>query len=235
MMASHYSVSRASFVGMARPIRHDPARAAFVAFAKARKTSMLQWAKAAGVKPNSIYNWLAGRANELSIQSLRRLAAAADTTIETLLGGHPPPRAPDLHAVPLISTVIAGAWKETADPYEPGDGATMIGVDRPVGRNAFALLIEGTSMEPDFREGDSIIVDPSVQPLPGDFVVAKLAVDDKATFKRYAVKRVETKARRRSEVVELVPLNALHPTLTFEREGDHIVGVVVEHHRYLRR
>ena len=37
-------------------------------------------------------------------------------------------------------------------------------------------------MEPDFREGDAVVIDPEVIPLPGDFVVAKNG-EEEALFK----------------------------------------------------
>ncbi|MCZ4058067.1 S24 family peptidase [Pantoea sp. LMR881] len=39
-------------------------------------------------------------------------------------------------------------------------------------------------MEPDFKEGDVIIVDPEIEPVPGEFVVAKNG-EHEATFKKY--------------------------------------------------
>ncbi|WP_391540669.1 LexA family protein [Lonepinella koalarum] len=55
--------------------------------------------------------------------------------------------------------------------------------DLDVSENAFALKIKGDSMEPDFIEGDVIIVDPKIQPHAGEFVVA-VNGDYEATFKK---------------------------------------------------
>lgn len=41
----------------------------------------------------------------------------------------------------------------------------------------FALKVRGKSMEPEFKEGDTIIVDPDLCPCPWDYVVAKTVVN----------------------------------------------------------
>lgn len=38
---------------------------------------------------------------------------------------------------------------------------------------AFAVWVQGNSMTPEFNEGDLVIIDPDVAPLPGDFMVEK--------------------------------------------------------------
>lgn len=52
------------------------------------------------------------------------------------------------------------------------------------GVNAFALKVIGESMEPEFTDGATIIVEPNIEPMSGDFVVAKFGKDDDITFKR---------------------------------------------------
>ncbi len=87
---------------------------------------------------------------------------------------------------------------------------------------AFALVVSGQSMEPDFFSGDRIFVDPDVTPAPGDIVVARV-VDD-LILRKY--RPLSDSAR----VFELVPR---HPDYMIVRSPDAaIVGVVVEHHRF---
>ena len=51
-------------------------------------------------------------------------------------------------------------------------------------QNAFAVEIEGDSMEPRFFAGDRVVIAPNAEPRNGDFVLARLATDG-VVFKRY--------------------------------------------------
>jgi SOS-response transcriptional repressor LexA len=140
-------------------------------------------------------------------------------------------RRPPAYAVPLIDKVAAGHWTEITDPYEKGDAESWIPVVRDIGPRAFALRIEGASMEPDFHDGDIIIVDPDLAPQPGRFVVARVDEDNAATFKRYREKGRDGRGR---PIIELVPLNPDWPVMSISTaKGGRIVGVAVEHHRTL--
>lgn len=86
--------------------------------------------------------------------------------------------------VPLISDVQAGAFKEHVDNFHPGDGGMeMIPTTVPVKRYTFALRVSGDSMEPEFKEGMILVIEPELDPLPGDYVVAKNG-DGATTFKQ---------------------------------------------------
>ena len=84
-------------------------------------------------------------------------------------------------AVPLISWVQAGHWHEPEDHFRPGEGGRT-GASSTKDENAFALRVIGDSMEPEFREGDIVIVSPNTEPVNGDFVIAKVAGE--VTFKQ---------------------------------------------------
>jgi SOS-response transcriptional repressor LexA len=115
--------------------------------------------------------------------------------------------------VPLISWVQAGGYNEAIDLYEPGYGEDLVNVTVQVGRHTFALRVVGDSMEPEFFEGEMIVVEPDMQFENGDFVIAKAGND--ATFKK--VTKVDGDWY-------LKPLNGTYPTKPLG-EG-HIIGVV---------
>ncbi len=132
--------------------------------------------------------------------------------------------------VPVIDRVEAGMWGETADAYAPGSGSSSLMTDYPVSKDSFALDIIGTSMSPEFTPGDRVIIDPTISPRPGDFVVAKRDVDEAATFKKYRERGSDPAGK---PIVELVPLNSDWPTLLID--ADHpgrIIGTMIEHRRY---
>ncbi|MBT5414856.1 MAG: helix-turn-helix domain-containing protein [Rhodospirillaceae bacterium] len=134
--------------------------------------------------------------------------------------------------VPVIDYVRAGHWSDVVDPYEPGSGSEFLATDVSLGSNAFALVIDGESMAPEFQAGDKIIVDPDVTPRPGDFVVAKLDGEEKATFKKY---RPRGRDATGQEVIELRALNEDWPALAINAQNPgRVVATMIEHRRYRR-
>lgn len=144
--------------------------------------------------------------------------------------GHPQP-SPAYYA-PLIDRVAAGQWRAIiAEGERPRATRAFELSKRPVG-DAFALEIESGSMAPEFREGDVIVIDTGIEPRPGDYVVAKLDRDDRATFKRYRPRGLDDDGQ---PVIELSPLNDDFPTLVMNaRNPGTIVGVMIEHRRFRR-
>lgn len=133
--------------------------------------------------------------------------------------------------IPVISYVQAGMMTEAMDPFSLGDGFETVVIDEDYSEHTFALRIKGNSMLPMFEPGDTIIIDPSWEPRPGEFVVAK-NTEEEATFKKY---RPRGTSERGEMVFELVPLNDDYPTLNSERDHLHIIGVMAEHRRPARK
>ncbi len=133
--------------------------------------------------------------------------------------------------VPLISYVQAGALAAKS-PIEAFDGSLeYILTDLDISEFSFALRIEGDSMEPDFKAGDVIIVDPEIEPTPGEFVVAKNG-GEQATFKKYRPTYTDMKG---CQHFELVPLNDDYPVINSENQPLTIIGVMIEHRIYRRK
>lgn len=138
--------------------------------------------------------------------------------------------------LPVISYVQAGTWSDATDPYAKGQGMDYIAVDadlaRSLSRSSFALVIEGDSMLDLFQPGDVVVIDPEVAPLPGDFVVAKLEREDRATFKKYREKGLGSDGHME---FDLVPLNSDYPVISVNSNFPaSVIGVMVEHRRRRR-
>lgn len=86
--------------------------------------------------------------------------------------------------LPVMGSIAAGGWCEPSATFDPRDAEEWIDAPGPVGPHAFILRVEGMSMEPKFIEGDKIVIDPSLDALPGHFVVAKRSRDQAATLKQ---------------------------------------------------
>ena len=133
-----------------------------------------------------------------------------------------------IRLVPLISFVQAGSFKEAIMNAQDEFVATYAG---NLGGHAFALEVVGDSMYPEFKAKDKIIVDPDVDPIPGDYVIAQNGSDE-ATFKKYKPRGFDENGR---EYFELVPLNDNYPTLDSRFQDIKILATVIDHIRNLRR
>jgi SOS-response transcriptional repressor LexA len=117
--------------------------------------------------------------------------------------------------VPLLSTVQAGMYTEFVDNLHPGEGEyEKIPTTVPVNRYTFALRVTGDSMEPDFTEGMLLVVEPELDPQPGDYVIAKNGSEE-TTFKQLAKDGGDW---------YLKPLNSRYPIKSLD--GCTIIGVV---------
>ncbi|MUG28242.1 LexA family protein [Aeromonas salmonicida] len=216
---------------------------------RALSLSQVALAKKIGVTGVAVGKWESGL-NQPKGRYLNDLAAALGVTVDWLLTGDgeargqsAPEAMPGYHnvepavipqgtRVPVLSYVQAGHWHEMCEQATAFDGNVEFvtaGVD--VGPCGFGLWLRGQSMEPFFKEGDLIIVDPDEAPQPGDFVVAKNGSEE-ATFKKYRPRGIDESGQ---EVFELVPLNDDFPTMHSDRQHIQIIGVMVEHRSYRKR
>lgn len=139
--------------------------------------------------------------------------------------------------IPVLSYIEAGDPKPVIADYMAGAGMDEVAVDseleQELSMESFALVVSGSSMAPEFKEGDVVVIDPSVKPRPGDIVVATLEAESEATIKKYRSRGNDSAGHH---VFELVPLNEDYHTITISSENPgHIVGTVVEHRRNLMR
>lgn len=133
--------------------------------------------------------------------------------------------------IPLISYAQVSEIAEGTYALDLEGKFEYILSDVDCSANSFALRIVGDSMNPEFVEGDIIIIDPEVKPSPGEFVIAKHGSDE-ATFKKYRPSSPEV-----SGLVEfdLVPLNDDYPTISNKNLPITIIGTMVEHRIFRRK
>lgn len=124
----------------------------------------------------------------------------------------------ELHPVPVISLVAAGQWNAASDEYPPGVADEWVASDVK-GQNIFAVRVKGDSMEPEFTEGDIIILDPHAKTYHNDYVIVRND-EGEATLKQL---------KQYGKIKVLHPLNAKYPDLALsERHQYVVVGRVVE-------
>jgi SOS-response transcriptional repressor LexA len=94
--------------------------------------------------------------------------------------------------------------------------------------NAYALTIEGDSMEPEVRAGDAVILAPNSPPRNGDLVVARLQSGE-VLFKKYRRLGPE------GATVRLESLNPAYSPREFRAEDFRFIHPAVDLKRKLRR
>jgi SOS-response transcriptional repressor LexA len=94
----------------------------------------------------------------------------------------------------------------------------------PCSAASFALTVAGDSMGPEFRDGDVVVFDPSVTPVPGDYVFVEIG--ETKLFRRY---RPLTVGAGPSDSYELVPSNPDWPTVRVTPSDNAVMkGVLTE-------
>lgn len=149
-------------------------------------------AKAAGKSRAAVSHWLKGTTLEIKSDSAAGLQALTGYNSIWISTGKGPKKASDSPSpgpsirgvVPLLSNIQAGMYTEFVDNFNGDYGEyQQIPTTVPVNRRTFALRVQGDSMEPEFLEGMVLIVEPELDPQPGDFVIAKNG-NDETTFKQ---------------------------------------------------
>ena len=178
-------------------------------------------------------------------KGVRKINADDAAILAAALGAHPAeilfglepvnnnvaPAPIGLRQIPIISYVQAGCWTETCDCRAMDGSIETINTDLDLGSMAFALEVRGDSMAPEILEGDVVVIDPDVDPLPGDYVVAKNGSHE-ATLKQYRPRGTNDQGQ---EYFELVPLNPVYPAMRSDHHHVTIIGVMMEHRRYRKR
>ena len=141
--------------------------------------------------------------------------------------------------VPLLDWVNAGQGAEVASSHVVDATHEFIETTFPATDRAFALEVRGDSMEPEFHQGDVIVVDPAVNPQMDDYIVAELLAkgeqtapgSGEVTFKQY---RPRGTGLTGSQSFDLLPRNPDYPTITVNKDHPgRIIGTVIEHRRRL--
>ena len=212
-----------------------------------KKIKGVDLARAVGVKPPSVSDWLSGKSKTMEGENLLKASKFLGVNANWLATGSGTAtdinnknneefsnillRDFNLNKIPLINFIQASKWKELTDTQ-----ATLITYSftdylgsKP--EAIFSILVQGNNMEPEFKEGDLLIVDTLLSPEPGDFVIAQYNLN-KVIFSKY---RVLSQDKFGKNKFDLVSINKDYPTLSSETQDIRIIGTVVRHIRYFKQ
>lgn len=132
--------------------------------------------------------------------------------------------------VPLLNFVQAGEFCEYHDDAISNEFRPIFG--EGYGENVYWVALEGDSMEPDFKSGELVLIDPDIQPNPADYVIALKAGEKKVTFKMWRPRGFDEKTGE--EYSQLIPSNENYPVIDSRFTPFTICGVAVERKQMLR-
>jgi SOS-response transcriptional repressor LexA len=141
-----------------------------------------------------------------------------DTTAESI----------PMRSIPVVSWVQAGNWTR-AEPIDGAEITEWLPWYPNCGKNGFALIVSGESMQPKFEPQDRIYVNPDCEVdslRTGDLIIVFCDEDQTATFKRIIIEP------------DNMYLEALNPAFRKDRKmslknGCRLIGKVVGMHRYM--
>jgi SOS-response transcriptional repressor LexA len=176
-------------------------------------------ASGVGVSKASVSQWESG-STEPKGENLHTLSKILKSNPEWLLYGKgstesksvaADPNAPARY--PLVS------WAQAGSPKVYPEDAEMYPCPMPCSKDTFVLRVQGASMEPVFRDGDLIFVDPASELQHAAYVVAKMVNGVDAIFKQLIIE---------SGQKYLKPINPSWPGQILAVDDDcNIIGVVV--------
>ena len=88
---------------------------------------------------------------------------------------------------PLLAWDQVGKGHEISEDKPPPYGTDLLLCPVKCSDETFVLRVRGASMEPNFREGELIFVDPNVSPSHGKYVVVHFENSNEATFKQLII------------------------------------------------
>lgn len=143
-------------------------------------------AKRIGVTRSAVSQWESGQTQEISAANLRLLAKALNKSMEWLVDGGPEEgflaHAPKRLCPILQSDEISEGW---GDLNRKEDWMGFVDGPDNAGPRSFAIVVNGKSMEPEFQEGEIVVIDPEKIPKNNDFVVVIIEGRKKPVIRRF--------------------------------------------------
>jgi len=192
-------------------------------------------AKSAG----AVSQWVAGGVKSLKAETAHALEQSTGVRASYLVTGrgekfvsampNTARSALGVYIIPILNLKKLSNLGNLCQDDNPTSGDTLM-TNRELSKFAFAITIVGNSMNPDFLEGDQVIIDPNIIPTPGTFVVAASG-EHEAIFMKYRPRGFDQIG---NSVFELAPLNSDFPCLRSDLQSIRIIGTAVEHRKNMK-
>lgn len=174
-----------------------------------------EFAKILDITQNAVSKWENGVTSPTMPQR-ERICEKLGITEAELFGSGNVEDATPVRQIPVISWVCANRFENIVleDCIEEYIHTTS------KAKRAFSLRVQWDCMEPEFREGDYLLIDPDSIVIHNDFVIVQDLESDEATFKQY---------KKYGDHVVLHPLNPKYDDIELDHSTRyHIIGKVIE-------
>lgn len=216
--------------------RFPEQKAEIEAVAKRLNMSVQELGNRAAIKPETMRKVAKGyqKASDRMLHSIRLVETVTRTAkppvksvdhVSTMHGAHEAKKA-DVRLVPIISWAAAGRAHDYADLENQID--ELVETDCK-DANAFALIVEGDSMETEIFAGDVVIFSPNSEPRNGDVVVARLMENHGVLLKRFR------RSGKEGKMIQLVSSNPAYEPQEFPANAFRYIYPAVEMKRQLRK
>ncbi|MBO4714577.1 MAG: helix-turn-helix domain-containing protein [Verrucomicrobia bacterium] len=171
----------------------------------------------------------------ISVPALLKLAHLFQISLDQLLFGSGEDgldlnvRKPSL--VPVISWARAGSARDYSDLSSQLD--EVLPSECP-DENAFALILDGDSMEPEFHAGDRVVFSPNTEPRNGDYVVARFRENADPVYSLGVVFKKYKRVGKYGEKVLLQSLNPIYTDIIKPADEFLFIYPAISQMRYLR-
>lgn len=192
-----------------------------------------EFARAVGLSPQSVHQWIKGE-TQPGKKNLPRVVALLRVNLEWLMNGLGPRDSIGLSGglatgdtmnngativafdtislprIPIVELEDLYVSKGRLQYRVPAINRNPIVSMFPTGPQAVAFTMQDRSMEPKIDKGDIVTIDPDIEPQPGDCIAFRLIEKDKNILRTYSM-------GVNGEIV-CSPTNALYETLRFSSE-----------------
>lgn len=205
-----------------------------------RVSGQSELARLFNVSPQTIHNWQVRGISKQGMLKAQEMVGCSALWLETgaghmSLGDFQSVSTfwGDVNQIPLITAEQAArvscASRNFSIYHKP---LNWLFTHVPLSPRSFALEITGLAMMPEFEKGDWVIVDPAIDPEPGDFVVAKYGDKANVIFRKYRPKGLDL---AHNMLFELIPLNDDYPRIRSNIDAVEIIGTMAEHRKFRKK
>lgn len=199
---------------------------------KNKQMSQESLAKQLGVSKQAVSNW-ENNQNHPDSKKLKSISQVLGVDINWLLTGARKGLNLDTGRSTRAGEVIIYSLKDISDLESSKNDGNI----RPslvsyfeASTSSFAITIEDNSMSPEFIEGDVVIIDPEVSPVPGDKVCSLVDGMEDALFRIYKSSGLKLINNSEKSQFSLLPINNNWASINISGNGK-ILGVMVEHRK----